>query len=96
MRMTKLGVAALLVGLVACGSKAENREICNKAADRYIQCVGEVLGEDARQLVSSPAKDGREQCAGDQRTVDAYKKCLPQTSCTAFMDCVMGIAMGEP
>lgn len=96
--MTKLAVVAGVVlglGLSACGSNAENREICDRARDRYIQCVGEVLGDEAQRLVSSPAKDGREQCAGDQRTVDAYKQCLPKDSCTEFMDCVVDIAMAR-
>lgn len=54
----------LAIGLLAaCGPSNEAKEVCQKAADRYVQCVGEVLGEEAKAMVSSPQKDGREACA---------------------------------
>ena len=90
-------VLALSLGLalLACGNK-EAKEVCQQAADRYVQCVGEVLGPEAKAMVSAPGKDGREQCAADEKTVEAYKKCLPKTTCDEFMDCVMDLAMQEP
>jgi hypothetical protein len=87
---------ALSLALFACGGSKEAKEVCQKAADRYVQCVGEVLGPEAKTMVSAPEKDGREACAKDDRTVEAYKKCLPKTTCDEFMDCVMDLAMQEP
>jgi hypothetical protein len=85
------------VALVACGGpSAENKEVCQKAHDRYVQCVGETMGEDMKKMVASPEKDGRAACAKSQPTVDAYKNCLPKTSCDQFMSCVMDLAMQEP
>lgn len=94
--MTRLALVTLL--LAACGSSSSKdaRDICQRAADRYVQCVGEVLGEEAKAMVSAPGKDGRAQCERDERTVDAYRVCLPKASCDAFMDCVLELAMQEP
>ncbi len=82
----------------ACGGPSkENKEVCQKGYDRYVQCTGEIMGKELQKMVASPEKDGRDQCAKDQRTVDAYKKCFAtDTSCKAFMDCVMNIAMADP
>jgi Cys-rich protein (TIGR04453 family) len=89
-------VLVFLLATACGGSSKADREICQRAADRYTQCVGEVLGEEAKAMVSAPEKDGRDQCAADPRTVDAYKKCLPKQSCNEFMDCVMDLAMAAP
>jgi hypothetical protein len=89
-------VLLFVLALAACGPGKEAKEICDKAATRYTQCVGEMLGEEAKRMVSAPEKDGRAACAADERTVEAYKKCLPKTSCNEFMDCVTDLAMQEP
>ena len=87
----------LCLALAACTkASSEAKEICQQASDRYVQCVGEVLGPEAKALVSAPEKDGREQCAKDPRTVDAYKKCLPKASCDEFMSCVMTSRCSSP
>ncbi len=86
-----------VVATTACGgANKEAEEICQRAADRYTQCVGEVLGDEAKRIVSAPEKDGRAQCAADDRTVQAYKKCLPMATCDEFMNCTMDIAMATP
>jgi len=87
--MTSRIALALLVALAGCHRPSkESREICDRAATRYIQCVGEVLGPEMQQIASSKDKDGREACARDDKTVDLYRACLPKASCNEFMDCL--------
>ncbi|MBX3162815.1 MAG: hypothetical protein KF773_43030 [Deltaproteobacteria bacterium] len=100
--MGMLRTTALLAGLVAlfasaCGPSKENTEICQKAADRYAQCVGEVMGEEMKKMVTAPEKDGRAQCANHQKTVDYYRdKCLPKSGCREFLECTTEMAMQDP
>lgn len=96
--MRRLALLAVLTALfAACGSRASDADqVCQRAADRYVQCVGELLGPEAKAVASAPEKDGRAACAADPRTVDAYRKCLPAADCDAFMDCTFAIAAGEP
>ncbi|MBK9033129.1 MAG: hypothetical protein IPL61_17975 [Myxococcales bacterium] len=99
----RIALAPLLVVAAvttACGSKAPsaaNQQICEQAAARYVRCVGEELGPEAQRMAASPDKDGVAACARSQRTVDWYRdKCLPTTTCKAFMDCTLDLAMQEP
>ncbi len=97
-RAPMLVTAAVLVA--GCGSKAPsaaNQQICTQAAERYVRCVGEELGPEAQRVAASPDKDGVAACARSQRTVAWYRdKCLPTTTCKAFMDCTLDLAMQEP
>lgn len=95
--MSRIALTAAFA-VAACGPSKENKEVCQKGYDRYVQCMGEVMGPEMQKMVASPEKDGRDVCAKDQRTVDAYKKCFADrnATCKAFMDCVMDIAMAEP
>jgi Cys-rich protein (TIGR04453 family) len=96
--MSRIAVIAIALVAACGGPSKENKEVCQKGYDRYVQCIGETMGKEMQKMVASPEKDGRDQCAKDQRTVDAYKKCFANsdTSCQAFMDCVMDIAMADP
>jgi hypothetical protein len=83
----------LILLLVACSKPSkEDRDICDRAATKYIQCVGELLGPEMQKMASSKDKDGREACAGDAKTVDLYRTCLPKASCQEFMDCMTSYA----
>ena len=85
----------MVAGALACGSSAENKKICEQAAERYIQCTEEIMGKEMADHARS--KDGIDECAQSQRTVDWYKdKCLPKKTCEEFMDCTMDLAMQEP
>ena len=84
--MTRFAIVLVLVA-AACSNKA-NRAICEQAADRYTTCVGEILGPDGKALADSKRQDGVKECAGDAKTVEMYKTCLPKTSCNEFMDCM--------
>jgi len=88
--MTRFALLFVLL-TAACGNKA-NREVCEKAADRYSTCVGEILGPEGKALADSKSKDGVKECAGDDKTVEMYKTCLPKPSCKEFMDCMMDYA----
>lgn len=97
--MSRIALTVALVLFAACGGPSkENKEVCQKGYDRYVQCVGEIMGPEMQKMASQPGKDGRDACAKDQRTVDAYKKCFANSdaSCKTFMDCVMDIAMADP
>lgn len=90
-----LVVCALGAG---CGSKAPsaaNMKVCEQAGERYLQCVGETLGPEARRQAAS--KNGVTSCARSQRTVDWYQsKCLPKATCDEFMSCTLDLAMQQP
>lgn len=101
MAITRGSIIALLAACAlatGCGSKAPsaaNVEVCKQAAERYLRCVGETLGPEARQQAAS--KDGIASCARSQRTVDWYQtKCLPRTTCDEFMSCTLDLAMQQP
>lgn len=66
---------------------------CAAATVRDPNCVKSTVVEQSRSLGEIRYELW---CAADERTVNAYKKCLPSTTCDQFMDCVMEIAMAEP
>ena len=76
---------ALVLALIAACNK-ENRKTCEQAFTRYTRCLGELLGPDAEALAR--AKDGTDQCVRDDATVAMYRKCLPQPSCSQFLQCL--------
>lgn len=84
----------------ACGARAPSaadHQLCQQAADRYVQCVGEVLGPDAQRVAASPDKDGVASCARSARTVAWYRdKCLPMSTCQEFMACTFDLATQAP
>jgi hypothetical protein len=78
----------ILVGLLAaCGPSSEAKEICEKAADRWIQCAREMLGDHMAGVAEQ--KRDVNACARDERTVKMYEKCLAAPDCDAMMDCMM-------
>ncbi len=89
--MRRVAVLVALLGFAAC-SKGHNKEVCRKAADHYSACVKQTLGDEMYQLVMSKEKDGIEQCTGDDKTVAMYEKCLVETDCDKFQDCMMEYA----
>lgn len=78
--------------LAACGASKENKEVCKKAGDRYLTCVGEILGPELQGMAAK--NDGTAMCARDDKTVAMYKKCLPSPTCSEFMDCITDYAEG--
>lgn len=83
-------VLASLLLVAACGSSKENKAVCKKAGERYLQCVGEILGPEMQGMAAK--NDGTAACARDDKTVAMYKKCLPSATCSEFMDCMTGYA----
>ena len=79
-------IAALFVS--ACGPSRETRDLCQRAANKYTTCIGEILDPDAVAMARAKEKDGIQQCAGDDKTVEMYRTCLPKTSCDDFMQCM--------
>lgn len=95
-----LPALTLIALATACGTRAPsavNLEVCKQAAERYLRCVGEVMGPEAQRMAAAPGKDGTAACARSQRTVDWYRgKCLPTATCQEFMACTLDLAMQEP
>lgn len=90
---SRIGLALLVVLAAACRRPSkEDRDICDRAATRYVTCVGEILGPEAQKMASSPEKDGREACARDDKTIELYRTCLPKATCGEFMDCLTDYA----
>ena len=83
----------LTLTVTSCKDKKANRAVCQKAQDRYLICVKEVLGQGMYDIANSPGKkkQGLESCTNDDATVEMYKKCLPRKDCKGFMDCVMSL-----
>ncbi len=77
--------------LAACGGSKENKQICQKASTRYLQCVGEILGPEGRALAARTGEN-IDACAKDDKTVAMYRKCLPSATCSQFMDCMTDYA----
>lgn len=92
MSALRLALFALLATAGCHRSLSDNRELCTRAATQYSKCVGELLGPEARAIVEDNDHDGVAACASDDQTVALYRKCLPETSCNAFMDCMTDYA----
>jgi hypothetical protein len=69
---------------------AEAVATCERAADRYISCIGEMLGPGAKELAAR--KRDIQSCARDSKTVVMYEQCLPKTDCQSFLDCMTDYA----
>jgi hypothetical protein len=83
----------LVLALSGCSGSKEAKATCEKAADKYEQCIGEILGPEGRKMVAEKRDIGA--CAGDDGTVEMYKTCLPQRSCDKFMDCIEDYALAH-
>lgn len=87
----------VLLVVAACGKSAPSgkaTETCEKAADRWVACAREMLGDEMAAIAES--KRDIEACARDERTVAMYDKCLAAADCQKMMDCMMGEAGVEP
>lgn len=80
----------LVLALAACGGSREAKKVCAEAGEKYASCVAEILGPEMAAMARS--KDGVAACARDDKTVAMYKKCLPETDCRKFMDCLEAYA----
>jgi hypothetical protein len=82
----------VVLAAVGCSGKPA-REVCERAANHFERCVGEVFGTDMKQL----ARDHREinSCANDANTVKMYEKCEAQKSCELYLDCLDGYSANE-
>ncbi len=89
--MRYVAVLVAVLGIAAC-SKGHNKEVCRKAADHYGVCVKKMLGDEMYEMVKSKEKDGIEECTNDDKTVAMYEKCLVETDCNKFQDCIMEYA----
>jgi hypothetical protein len=76
----------LLALVLVTGCSKHAKEVCEKAADKYEACVGEILGPEIKDMVHDKREIGA--CADDGKTVKMYEGCLKQSSCDKFMDCV--------
>ena len=76
----------LVVALAACKGRGEAKKVCEEAGKKYVSCVREIVGPEMAALAEG--KDGVDACSRDDKTVAMYKKCLPETECTKFMDCI--------
>jgi hypothetical protein len=80
----------VVVALAACKGRGDAKKVCEEAGTKYASCVEEILGPEMAAMARS--KDGVAACSRDDKTVAMYKKCLPETDCTKFMDCLEGYA----
>ncbi|MFO0744513.1 MAG: hypothetical protein U1F43_02425 [Myxococcota bacterium] len=85
-----LAVVALAAAPACGGDKKAARATCERAGDRYQQCVLELLGPEAAALAAQ--KKDIDSCVGDDMTVRMYDTCLVKTKCDEFMDCMMDYA----
>ena len=90
--LRRMAIPLLLALSLAACSKAKNKELCQKAADHYSACVKKTLGDEMYQIVKSKEREGVEQCSGDDKTVAMYEKCLKETDCDKFQDCLLEYA----
>jgi predicted pyridoxine 5'-phosphate oxidase superfamily flavin-nucleotide-binding protein len=82
---------ALILILAACGgSNSEATSLCKRASAKYLSCVRDILGPEAEQLAR--AKEDVAGCASDDKTVVMYRKCLAETDCKQFEDCMLDYA----
>lgn len=75
-------------GSSAPSSSGEAQTICRRAADRYIRCMEELLGEEAGALAKKKQGEGVPACAADPNTVAMYRACLPKRGCAEFRACL--------
>ncbi len=90
--MRRIAIPLLVTLSLAACSKAKNKELCQTAADRYTTCVKKMLGDEMYEIVKAKEREGVEQCAGDDRTVAMYEKCLKETDCEKFQSCLLEYA----
>ena len=93
--MKQLVVVLFSLLVFGCSRDVEEKKVCVDAADRYVECVGEVLGPEMQATVKAKGRSGVKECSKDERAQKAYTICLAKPDCEAFMDCTMSIAMGE-
>ncbi len=84
----------LALSLAAC-SKGKNKEVCKQAAEHYGTCVKQILGDEMYQMVKAKEAEGIPACAGDDKTVAMYEKCLPEKDCDKFMKCIEDYALAN-
>ena len=81
---------ALILVLAACGGSDEAASVCKQASAKYLGCVKQLLGPEAEQMAR--AKEDIAACARDDKTVGMYRKCLAETDCKQFEDCISDYA----
>lgn len=82
-------VSTLALALAGCGKKkgsAADRALCEKAADRWVACLREIVGDEMAEMAES--KRDIDACAADAKTVEMYETCLPEPTCEALMACI--------
>ena len=91
MRISRVVVIVAIVALAGCkGTRAaprENREICQRALDRYNECMK--LDADSRHHMQSNV----DHCTADEETV--FQKCLATKSCPELMACLLAHASSD-
>lgn len=91
MRLSRVAVIIAAVAMVGCkgnsAAPAGNREVCQRAVDRYNECVK--LDDDARKRMQSNV----EHCTGREEAV--FQKCLATTSCPEFTTCLLTNAAND-
>lgn len=90
--MRRVAVPSLLLVLSLAACSGKNKEVCQKAADHYSACVKKTLGDEMYKIVKDKEHEGVEQCSGDSKTIAMYEKCLAETDCDKFQDCLLEYA----
>jgi hypothetical protein len=83
----------VVIALAFIGCKSSAEKICGRAAERYSQCIGEMLGPEARKMVDTKVDDGVPACARSDKTVAMYRECLDKPTCSDFENCMNEFAM---
>jgi outer membrane protein assembly factor BamB len=93
-KLSLYGLFLLLAfGLLGCSKSTKaGREICEKAATKYIQCIEQTVGKEMADQARSTQEEGTAACARDEKTQAMYEKCLPVKDCDAFMKCLTDYA----
>jgi len=93
-RAVSLGLLCAMFASAQAGCGGE-KKICVEAAEKYTQCVEQILGKEMADMARSKSKAGIKACSEDSRTQKMYEKCMPEKDCEAFMDCTMAYAAAE-
>ena len=77
-------------GTEEAGDRRAATATCEQAADRYVTCMGELLGPSGKEVAAS--KRDVESCTRDPKTVAMYEHCLPKSGCEPFLNCMTDYA----
>jgi len=88
-----LGGGILLLGLVSAYLEPpEPEQTCLQAADRLVECRGELTRPRVLVFARRKQREGLEACQTSEPTVKMYENCLQKADCKAFAECLEAYA----